>query len=101
MIQDINSSIGKWDVTKEEYETVKNIISSVVYDDYDLLVQLCDALALPTDFCLLEKRFVDVACKEIKLKDRRVIPYESIKSKVSNSSFITDINIFNWMYATN
>ena len=34
-----------------------------VYDDYDHLVQLCDALALSTGFCLLEKRFVDVAIR--------------------------------------
>ena len=27
------------------------------------LVQLCDSLALPTGFCLLEKRFVDVALR--------------------------------------
>lgn len=63
MIQDIKSSIGKWDTTKEEYEMTEAIINSVVYDDYDLLVQLCDALALPTGFCLLEKRFIDVACR--------------------------------------
>jgi HD superfamily phosphodiesterase len=63
MIQDIHSAIGKWDVTKEEYELTESIINSVVYDDYDLLVQLGDALALPTGFCLLEKRFVDVACR--------------------------------------
>ncbi|MDU1322289.1 MAG: HDOD domain-containing protein [Clostridium botulinum] len=63
IIQDIDSAIGKWDVTKEEYELTKNIINSAVYDDYDLLVQLSDALALSTGFCLLEKRFVDVACR--------------------------------------
>ncbi len=63
MIQDIHSAIGKWDVTKEEYELAESIINSAVYDDYDLLVQLSDALALPTGFCLLEKRFVDVACR--------------------------------------
>ena len=33
------------------------------YDDYDRLVQLCDSLALPSGFCLLEKRFVDVALR--------------------------------------
>lgn len=63
MIQDINSAIGKWDVTKEEYELAESIINLAVYDDYDLIVQLSDALALPTGFCLLEKRFVDVACR--------------------------------------
>ena len=45
MIQDIATSIGE------------------VYDDYDRLVQLCDALAMPTGFCLLEKRFVDVTIR--------------------------------------
>ncbi|MCC5423932.1 HD domain-containing protein [Clostridium botulinum] len=63
IIQDIHSAIGRWDVTKEEYELTENIINSAVYDDYDLLVQLSDALALSTGFCLLEKRFVDVACR--------------------------------------
>ena len=38
-------------------------VRNAVYDDYDRLVQLCDALALPTGFCLLEKRFVDVALR--------------------------------------
>jgi len=63
MIKNIHSAIGKWDVTKEEYELAESIINLTVYDDYDLIVQLCDALALPTGFCLLEKRFVDVACR--------------------------------------
>lgn len=30
------------------------------FDDYDKLIQLCDALALSNGFCLIEKRFVDV-----------------------------------------
>lgn len=30
-------------------------------DDYDLLIQLCDSLATDYGFCILEKRFVDVA----------------------------------------
>ena len=38
-------------------------VKEAVYDDYDYLVQLCDALALPTGFCLLEKRFVDVTIR--------------------------------------
>ena len=39
MIQEIHTRIGKWDVTKEEYELTESIINSVVYNDYDLLVQ--------------------------------------------------------------
>lgn len=63
MIQDINTSIGKFDVTEKEYGFMRDFIKSAEYDDYDLLVQLCDALALPTGFCILEKRFVDVAVR--------------------------------------
>lgn len=63
MIQDINTSIGKFDVSKDDYVIMKDFIENAVYDDYDRLVQLCDALALPTGFCFLEKRFVDVTIR--------------------------------------
>ena len=63
MIQDIKSSMSEFDMTEEERSFLGKLIESAVYDDYDLLVQLCDALALPTGFCILEKRFVDVALR--------------------------------------
>ena len=63
MIQDIQTSIGVFDVSEEDYRFMEQFIQHAVYDDYDRLVQLCDALALPTGFCLLEKRFVDVAVR--------------------------------------
>lgn len=63
MIQDIETSIGVFDVSAEDYQFMKGFVASAAYDDYDRLVQLCDALALPTGFCLLEKRFVDVAIR--------------------------------------
>lgn len=63
MIQDIHTSIGTFDVTEEDYRFMETFVKNAVYDDYDRLVQLCDALALPSGFCLLEKRFVDVALR--------------------------------------
>lgn len=63
MIQDIHTSIGKFDVSDADYRFMKRFVANAVYDDYDRLVQLCDALALPTGFCLLEKRFVDVTIR--------------------------------------
>ena len=53
MIQDIHTSIGKFDVSEEDYLFMKEFVATAVYDDYDRLVQLCDSLALPTGFCLL------------------------------------------------
>lgn len=63
VIQDMSFTIGRFDGTPEDYKQMKSIVETARYDDYDLLVQLCDALALPTGFCLLEKRFVDVALR--------------------------------------
>lgn len=63
MIQNIQTSIGEFDVSKEDYQFMEKFIKNAVYDDYDRLVQLCDALSLPNGFCLLEKRFVDVTIR--------------------------------------
>ena len=63
MIQDIRSSIGKFDMPEADYRFMEDFIKNAVYDDYDRLVQLCDSLALPTGFCILEKRFVDVTIR--------------------------------------
>lgn len=61
---DLKGTFGKWDnFSKEEYDFVKNYIDTVEFDDYDRLIQLCDALALPSGFCLMEKRMVDVALR--------------------------------------
>ena len=63
MVQDISSSIGVFDMPPEDKDFMAAFVKNAVYDDYDRLVQLCDALALPTGFCLLEKRFVDVTVR--------------------------------------
>ena len=63
MIQDISTAIGVFDMPSQDKEFMDQFIQNARYDDYDRLVQLCDALALPTGFCLLEKRFVDVALR--------------------------------------
>lgn len=63
MIQDIETSIGTFDMPAADREFIRTFLAEVRYDDYDRLVQLSDALALPSGFCLLEKRFVDVALR--------------------------------------
>ena len=63
MLKDIKSSVGKWDVSEEDYNLASKIIEEAEYDDYDRLIQMCDSLALPDRFCLLETRFVDVALR--------------------------------------
>jgi len=61
--KDIEEAFGKWDCNKDEYEFVKKYLDSIELDDYDKLIQLCDALALPEGFTLMEKRMIDVALR--------------------------------------
>lgn len=62
-VQDINAANGKWDCSEDEIQFIQHYLASLQYDDYDRLIQLCDALALPAGFCLIEKRLVDVAIR--------------------------------------
>lgn len=52
-----------WDGDEAEWQFVASYLAANEYDDYDRLIQLCDGLALPNGFCLLEKRLVDVTMR--------------------------------------
>lgn len=58
-VKDVDADIGRKDITSDQYAFIKNYINDVVYDDYDKLIILCDALADANGYCILEKRFVD------------------------------------------
>lgn len=58
-VQDIRKDLARIDVTKEEYDTIRQYLDTAVYDEYDRLIILCDSLATSQGFCILEKRFVD------------------------------------------
>ena len=62
-VQDPMLFAGKHDCTPEEKQLVREILEKREYDDYDLLIQLCDAISLPTGACIMEKRFVDVVMR--------------------------------------
>lgn len=42
---------------------LKEYLANIEFSPYDKLIQLCDALALPSGFCLLEKRMLDVVLR--------------------------------------
>ncbi len=62
-IQQVEAVAGRWDCPPEQNEFVREYLASIEYNDYDRLIQLCDALALPNGFCLMEKRLMDVALR--------------------------------------
>lgn len=54
---------GKHDCTNEQKQFIADFLENHEYDDYDKLIQLCDAVSLPEGACIMEKRFVDVALR--------------------------------------
>jgi len=54
---------GKHDCTPGQKQFIKDFLDDHEYDDYDKLIQLCDAVSLPEGACIMEKRFVDVALR--------------------------------------
>jgi putative nucleotidyltransferase with HDIG domain len=62
-IKEIDSYFGDKDISLRQLAFISERLHSTDYGPYDRLIQLCDALALPSGFCLLEKRMVDVALR--------------------------------------
>lgn len=61
--KNVDEICGKWDCSDEEYKFVKEYLDNVDFSAYDKLIQLCDALALPSGYCLIEKRMIDVVMR--------------------------------------
>ncbi len=62
-IKNVNTYIGKYDCTTQQKQFLENFLATREYNDYDCLIQLCDAISLPNGACIMEKRLVDVALR--------------------------------------
>lgn len=58
--QKISEYVGKQDVTAEEMDLIINRLSTIKYDEYDKLIQLCDALAGSEGVLDIVERMQDV-----------------------------------------
>ena len=54
---------GKRDVSPEEEVFLRRFLAEAIPDDFDRLIQLCDAICTAQGVCLMEKRLVDVALR--------------------------------------
>lgn len=59
---DVREAQGPWG--SEEFRlSAQKILAAIRYDDYDRLIQICDAVGDASGFCLIEKRLIDVALR--------------------------------------
>lgn len=58
--QKLEDYVGKYDTTKEELTLIQNTLQKISFDEYDRLIQLCDALAGSEGVLDIEIRMADV-----------------------------------------
>lgn len=61
--QSTEEYIGKFDTTEEERELIETTLTQVTMDDYDRLIQLCDAMAGSEGVLDIEERMNDVKAR--------------------------------------
>ncbi len=61
--KNINAYNGQNDCNKEDTEFIQSFLKNTEYDDYDKLIQLCDAISFPDGPVYIEKRLVDVVLR--------------------------------------
>jgi putative nucleotidyltransferase with HDIG domain len=55
--------IGRFDISEDRQRTLRAALDACEFDDYDRLIQLCDAMAGPEGVMGLEKRMGDVKAR--------------------------------------
>ena len=61
--KNIKAYNGKNDCSEEESMFIQNYLEPLDYNDYDKLIQLCDAISFPDGPMYVEKRLVDVVLR--------------------------------------
>lgn len=61
--KEIKSYNGNNDCVDDDYQFILNFLQTTEYDDYDRLIQLCDAISFPDGPTYIEKRLVDVVLR--------------------------------------
>jgi hypothetical protein len=61
--QDIKSYMGSFDVPESDKNEMEQLLSTLNYNDYDRLIQLCDCLCGGDRILIIEKRLVDVVLR--------------------------------------
>ncbi|MBN1148635.1 MAG: HD domain-containing protein [Anaerolineales bacterium] len=62
-VKGLVEAASPWDGSPQELRFLRRYLAAIEYDDYDRLIQLLDSLSLPTGFCLMEKRLIDVTLR--------------------------------------
>lgn len=62
-MQKLTAYGGAFDLTAEQIEEMRAALESIVYDDYDRLIQLCDNISGASGIMRMEDRIADIAAR--------------------------------------
>lgn len=62
-MQKLTAYGGAFDLTAEQIEEMRAALESIVYDDYDRLIQLCDNISGASGIMRMEDRIADIASR--------------------------------------
>ena len=62
-VKSLDSYVGKQDIEEQQLNELMTILGRIQYDDYDLLIQLCDCLAGSDGIMDIEARMLDVKAR--------------------------------------
>ncbi len=93
-VKDAHAGASAWDGTEDEFQFVVAYLAGIEYDEYDRLYQLCDSLALPNGFCLIEKRWVDVLMRYQSFTEFTLPKWQAIADLKRHFDKVTGRNIY-------
>ena len=85
------------DCTDEEISIITSYLSKAIYNDYDKLIQICDAIGSAQGVCLIEVRLLDVIRRR-GFNDFTLKKWESIFSLKEYFDGLCKTNIYDLFY---
>lgn len=61
--KNVDAIYDNWDCENKDIDIVRDFLENIEYDEYDRLIQLCDALSLNDGYCYVEKKMVSSVMK--------------------------------------
>ena len=95
-IKDVNTFFGKYDCSSEQKKFLQQFLVNRQYTNYDILIQLCDAISLPNGACIMEKRFVDVALRH-GLPDFTIEKWKAFMNTKKHFDDLCGCNIYSFL----
>ncbi|MCM1058618.1 MAG: HD domain-containing protein [Firmicutes bacterium] len=95
-VKDADTFFGKYDCSSEQKKFLQHFLENKQYDDYDILIQLCDAISLPNGACIMEKRLIDVALRH-GLPDFTIEKWKAFMEAKKHFDELCECNIYTFL----